>query len=134
MNNSAQKPGAPENPSANTSASPSPAKSRALVRDEHAGQPESAASRETFPQRTRKPGSAGLANEARPGLGTRGSESEDAAARAAQPLDSSEQGSEPHVTTRSYEEPRPEPREQSPDSFAHEEERSTGVSGHSGNS
>src|SRR4051812_37492978 len=35
------------------------------------GAPESQASRQSFPERTKRPGSVGLANEARPGLGTR---------------------------------------------------------------
>ena len=38
--------------------------------------PELPGSRETFPERTKKPGEAGLANEARPGLGTRAEEDE----------------------------------------------------------
>ncbi len=40
----------------------------------------------------------------------------------------------PKATPYGYDEPRPEPREQASDSLAHEQERSTGVSGHSGNS
>src|SRR3954468_14021152 len=35
------------------------------------GRPESPQSNATFPKRSEKPGEAGLANEARPGLGTR---------------------------------------------------------------
>ena len=41
--------------------------------------------------------------------------------------------SKPRATPHGYEEPRPEPQEQPSDSFAHEQERSTGVSGHTGN-
>ncbi len=37
----------------------------------------------------------------------------------------------PRATKRGYEEPRPEPREQAPDSLAHEQERQTGMSGQS---
>ena len=110
------------------------------LRQDHApGQPENGGSPPrpespaTFPDRRKLPGNLGLANEARPGLGTRPSDADAAAARAVRPIDPSGKRAKPRITTHTYEEPRPEPREQSPDSFAHEEERSTGVSGHSGN-
>ncbi|HVS53190.1 MAG TPA: hypothetical protein VHD62_12610 [Opitutaceae bacterium] len=78
--------------------------------------PESTASNETFPERTRRPGTAGLANDARPGLGTRRESSDE-------PVDT-----EPIK----YRQPRPAPREQNSQSLAQEEQRDTGVSGHSG--
>jgi hypothetical protein len=83
-------------------------------------------------ERTKKPGRVGLANEARPGLGTRADagEDKDEDAQANPPQDAS---SPPRATPHGYEEPRPEPREQPADSMAHEQERSTGVSGHMGN-
>jgi hypothetical protein len=95
------------------------------------GQPESAASRNTFPKRTAKPGDTGLANEARPGLGSRADDADPAEAPDVSAPRKKDR-SKPEATPRGYEEPRPEPREQSPDSLAHEQERSTGVSGHSG--
>jgi hypothetical protein len=96
------------------------------------GAPESRGSRATFPKRTKKPGKAGLANEVRPGLGTR-ADPADAARIAKRAPKEAKSKSKPKATPRGYEEPRPEPREQPADSFAHEQERSTGVSGHSGN-
>jgi hypothetical protein len=95
------------------------------------GAPESPASRETFPERTKKPGSAGLANEARPGLGSRADEG-DPAAGPTKPPKEAKSNSAPKATRYGYEEPRPEPRDQPPDSLAHEQERQSGVSGHSG--
>jgi hypothetical protein len=91
---------------------------------------ESPASRETFPERTRKPGDAGLANEARPGLGTRADEADPAAAPAGAPKEAKSK-SKPRATKRSYEKPRPAPRDQRPNTMAHEQERSTGMSGQS---
>lgn len=97
--------------------------------------PESAASRETFPERRKKPGAAGLANEPRPGLGTRMGEAYPPRRPATkEELEASEPDDpkqKPRATPRGYEEPRPEPREQTSDSRAAEEERDTGVSGHS---
>jgi hypothetical protein len=96
------------------------------------GQPESPESRETFAKREQRPGEVGLANEARPGLGTRSedelsrnnpAEAEPGAVKGARKL------GKPKATRYGYEEPRPEPREQAPNSLAHEEERSTGASG-----
>lgn len=114
---------------------PEPTKDGAHGRPVSGGAPETPESRATFPERTRKPGKAGLANEARPGLGTRADDADAAAARAERPLPeaSGNDGGQPKVTERTYEEPRPEPREQPADSLEHEQERSTGVSGHSGN-
>lgn len=100
------------------------------------GQPESPESKETFAQRERKPGDAGLANEARPGLGTRADETDPAAServkgRSRRRAKVDDTG-KPKATPYGYEEPRPEPREQAPDTLAHEQERSTGTSGHMG--
>jgi hypothetical protein len=98
------------------------------------GAPESAESRATFPKRTARPErSAGLANEARPGLGSRADEAAPGA-DAPGPDDAPEANSKskPRATPRGYEKPRPEPREQAPDSMAHELERQTGASGQMG--
>ena len=101
------------------------------------GKPESRESRETFAQREKRPGQVGLANEARPGLGSR---AENEAARndpaaASDMIDKPlvKDSGKPKATRYGYSEPTPEPREQAPNSFAHEEERSTGASGQSGN-
>ena len=93
------------------------------------GKPESPGSRETFPERTRKPDDVGLANEARPGLGSR-SENQNEPRPASAPPEAKFPG-KPKATPHAYEEPRPAPRDQPPDTRAHEEERSTGVSGQS---
>ena len=95
------------------------------------GAQESPASRETFPERTKKPGAVGLANEARPGLGTRADEADPAAAPDKTPKEAKSK-SKPRATKLGYEEPRPAPRDQPPDTMAHEQERSTGMSGQSG--
>ena len=98
--------------------------------------PESAGSRETFPEREKKPRDVGLANEARPGLGTRadrGPHEEDIAPPKPTARKQKEDNDKPKATRYGYNEPRPEPREQDPDSLAHEQERQTGVSGHTGN-
>lgn len=85
--------------------------------------PESWALREIFPEA----GEEGLANEPRPGLGTR--------SRTIRPKQG---GATPHdAEPLGRAEPLPpatselEPREQSPDSLEHEQERDTGVSGQS---
>ncbi len=102
------------------------------------GQPESPQSRETFAQREKRPGEVGLANEARPGLGTRADDTEKPAVVEASPRSKRrprrafDDNSQPRATPYAYDEPRPEPREQAPDSMAHEQERSTGASGHMG--
>lgn len=97
------------------------------------GRPESPQSRETFPERAKRPRQVGLANEARPGLGTR---AEDEAKRNDPGADDVDRPmkttGKPKATRYGYDEPLPEPREQAPNSFAHEEERSTGASGQSG--
>jgi hypothetical protein len=111
---------------------PEPTDSGAHGKPVKGGAPESRGSRETFPKRTKKPGSAGLANEVRPGLGTR-ADYADPSPIPDQPPKEATSKSKPEATPRGYEEPRKEPREQPPDSLAHEQERSTGVSGHSGN-
>ncbi len=66
-------------------------------------------------QRRRRPGEVGLANEARPGLGTRAAGREAGAPAGGAAI--------PPVR-------RPAPREQDSDSLAQEMQRSTGVSGH----
>lgn len=88
-------------------------------------------SRGPLAELVKKPGQVGLANEARPGLGTRADDPQPAAA--SETPEEAESLTKPRATRLGYEEPRPEPREQDPNSFAHEEERSTGVSGHMGN-
>jgi len=80
----------------------------------------------------KKPGHAGLANESRPGLGTRNDDPDPAHKPKGLSPEASQRG-QPKATMRGYEEPRPEPREQSSDPQASDEERSTGVSGHMGN-
>jgi hypothetical protein len=111
---------------------PEPTKSGARGRPIKGGAPETAASRATFRERTRKPRKAGLANEARPGLGPRGDYADPAPVPKHSPKEA-RPGFKPQASRLGYEEPRPEPREQPSDSMAHEEERSTGVSGHMGN-
>lgn len=92
-------------------------------------------SRESFPPRTRKPGEVGLANEARPGLGTRG---QPPAAGKSPPRAPGASGTNRIRSDREPlgrdaplppAKPRPKRREQAPDSLAHELERATGVSG-----
>lgn len=75
-------------------------------------------------------GGGGLANELRPGLGTSLSKPPEAKRATATDFHSDEPKARPYA----YSEPRPEPREQPSDPLAQEEERSTGVSGHSSNS
>jgi hypothetical protein len=104
------------------------------------GRPESPQSKETFAQREKRPGEVGLANEARPGLGTRADDSEEAVAvnvasgsrSKRRPRKTVDDNSQPRATPYAYEEPRPEPREQAADSLAHQQERSTAASGHMG--
>jgi len=101
------------------------------------GQPESAESRETFAKREKRPGQVGLANEARPGLGTR-AEDEEARNDPAETREMVDKplvkdSGKPKATRYGYSEPRPEPREQNPNALATELERQTGASGHMGN-
>ena len=99
------------------------------------GKPESAESQETFAQREIRPGDAGLANEVRPGLGTRAEDEEtrnDPGAASGGKAKRDKFAGAPKATRYGYHEPRPEPREQAPDSMAHELERSTSVSGQTG--
>jgi hypothetical protein len=102
-----------------------------------AGAPESGQTKETFPRRKAPPGEVGLANETRPGLGTRFNEPFPGEPHGGQPPP----GAEPqegdtvaqhqHSSIEPNDKPLPrEPQEQAPDSWAHEAERSTGVSGH----
>lgn len=101
---------------------------------QHPGAKESRASVETFPLRTKPPGSVGLANEGRPGLGTRA----DAVSPGASPADVPKREKKQAVAEggdRPVPKPpedRPEPEEQDPNSLAQEQQRSTGVSGHAG--
>lgn len=110
---------------------PEPTTAGAHGRPVTGGAPETPESRETFPERVKKPRQVGLANEARPGLGTRADADETDPSRDPQP-EATDEGA-PRATPHGYEEPRPEPREQPSDSLQHEQERSTGVSGHMGN-
>jgi hypothetical protein len=110
---------------------PEPTKHGAHGKPVSGGAPETPESRATFPKRTEKPGHAGLANEARPGLGTRGDDP-NAGKKAEAPPREAKSRAKPRATKRGYEEPPPAPREQAPDTLEHEQERSTGVSGHSG--
>jgi hypothetical protein len=98
--------------------------------ERRSGAPESAASNETFPRRTDPPGEAGLANETRPGLGTRRDEP-----FPGEPPRAEEGVADPESSREPNDKPVPrEPQEQMPDSWAHEAERQTGVSGHLGSS
>jgi hypothetical protein len=92
------------------------------------GAPESPAASEPSSKRTKRAGKAGLANEVRPGLGTRtetapsGSASANTTAHDTEPM-----GRNAPLPPGK---PKPAPREQAPESLAHQEERDTGVSGH----
>jgi hypothetical protein len=94
---------------------------------------ESAASIETFPKRRKKPGEVGLANEVRPGLGTRAKTGQSKGSKAGtKSAGLVRYDKEPlgRVAPLPPAKPRRAPREQAPDSLAHELERDTGVSGH----
>jgi hypothetical protein len=92
----------------------------------------SAKARKAVSNRQKKPGHAGLANESRPGLGTRNDDPDPAHMPEGQTAEGKQHG-RPKATMHGYEEPRPEPREQTDDPLTRDEERSTGVSGHMGN-
>jgi hypothetical protein len=92
---------------------------------ERKGKPESPQSKETFEHRTERPGEAGLANERRPGLGSRGRGEQKPA-----PTKFVAQDSEP--LGRNAPLPPRQPREQKPDARAAEQERDTGASGQMG--
>jgi hypothetical protein len=96
---------------------------------QHPGAHESPESLETFSSRTKRPGKVGLANETRPGLGTRARENPKTGRPEATPEEraASVEGDVPHPP-----EARPEPSEQDSDSLAQEQQRDTGVSGHTG--
>jgi hypothetical protein len=96
------------------------------------GASESRQSIETFPQRTKRPGEAGLANEARPGLGTRADMADPKVAGKVDPKAKISAGDAREGEPPSPPERRPAPSEQDSNSFAQQEERDTGVSGHSG--
>lgn len=93
---------------------------------ERAGRPESPQSKETFPHRTERPGEAGLANEKRPGLGSRGP-AEEGAPQRMKPV---QHDNEP-LGRHAPQTPR-EPREQKADSAATALEHDTGASGKMG--
>jgi hypothetical protein len=117
------------NPNANESApkSANPARKSGADRpDRRAG--ERAQHGDALKKRELRPGEVGLANEARPGLGTRGDESR-AKPQKDLPLDSgAPRAPEAAKTHRS---PRPAPQEPA-DALTQEQERSTGISGQSG--
>lgn len=102
------------------------------------GRPESEGSKDSFSHRTDPPGAAGLANEARPGLGTRHDEPFPGEPGEAQPAESEPESPDSVAARqRSGREPndRPlprDPQEEPADSWSQDEERSTGVSGHLG--
>src|SRR3954467_14684807 len=106
-----------------------PDKNKTARSGQHPGTHESPASLATFPQRTKRPGQVGLANEARPGLGTR---SIDDAPGDQPSLPQAEDDSKAESKIQPPPTRRPEPTEQDPDSLQHILERDTGVSGHSG--
>ncbi len=109
----------------------------ATVEKRRSGAPESRPSNETFPHRTDPPGKAGLANEARPGLGTRADETAGSKPGDARLPDPEQENDDLPLRQRSSREPNDkplprDPQEQRPDTWAREEERDTGVSGHLG--
>jgi len=81
-------------------------------------------------QRVRPPGEAGLANEVRPGLGTRTADAEPAGEAKAKDMVAAASADPQKLPKPPLN--RPAPREQRPDSFAHEQERDTGAPGLSG--
>ena len=91
---------------------------------------------ERIEQRTTRPGEAGLANENRPGLGTRGDptsnqqEKQGRGGSAQQPGKGGTKGGSRSVDP-TPKEPRPKPNEQRSDSLEQEQQRSTGMSGQS---
>jgi hypothetical protein len=91
----------------------------------HEGRSESPQSNATFPRRTERPGAAGLANERRPGLGSRGPAKRGQAKAKAVRQDAEPLGRNAPLRQR-------EPREQKPDSRAAEQERDTSASGQMG--
>lgn len=106
-------------------------------RPQTGGAGESAASKATFPKRRKKPGEVGLANELRPGLGTRAKTGQAKVAKLGSKTKSAgsvRYDKEPlgRVAPLPRSKAWREPREQASDSFAHELERDTGVSGHAG--
>ena len=94
------------------------------------GAHESRESIETFPLRTKRPGEVGLANEARPGRGTRADR--EGQAQIVE-IDVADVEGLPNLIPLPPE-TRHEPAEQDSDSLAQELQRDTGVSGHSSGS
>ena len=93
------------------------------------GAHESAESIETFAERRKRPGQVGLANEARPGLGSRAQSYDDDRAQIVEIDVADVEGLQsilPRPPERSH-----EASEQDADSLAQEMQRDTGVSGHS---
>jgi len=100
------------------------------AQDWHERRIEERKERDRAARQAAKPPEVGLTHEARPGLGTRPMEGAPAGAKKPRTKAAEKKG-KPRATKRGYEEPRPEPREQAPDSLAHEQERQTGMSGQS---
>jgi hypothetical protein len=90
---------------------------------------ESKPSRETSPKRTQKPGEVGLANEVRPGLGTR-TKTKSSNAPVVQRKTKTDREPLGRVAPLPPSKRRSSPREQPSDAFARELEHDTGVSGH----
>jgi hypothetical protein len=97
------------------------------------GAKESPESIKALPLRAKKPGQVGLANETRPGLGTRayGNSSEEPSVSEEQPPTENRANKRPAKVPKPPIE-RGERSEQDPTSLAQEQQRSTGVSGHAG--
>lgn len=83
---------------------------------------------DAFKKRELRPGSSGLANEARPGLGTRADEG---AAKREEGAPLKPWRSRATKAAKSYREPPPAPQEEPADELVQEQERSTGMSGQS---
>jgi hypothetical protein len=109
---------------------PSPEKPTAKP-GQRPGAPRSPKSIETSPSQAKHRGQVGLANESRPGLGTREREDENENAEAVENNNSPDE-TLPDDNVPLPPKERPEPSEQDSDSLAQEQQRETGVSGHSG--
>lgn len=112
---------------------------RRLEAERYQDRPRQAPGARKAAQRTKLPGDVGLANEQRPGLGTRAKKTPQAkpakktSARKPKskrtPHDHDPLGRDAPLPPAK---PRPAPREDPSDTFAREQERDTGVSGHMG--
>jgi hypothetical protein len=98
---------------------------------QHPGAKEAPESIQTFPLRTKRPGNVGLANEMRPGLGTRGDSNPDVSSDPDLARAEDDEGGSARTVPHPPEK-RGEPSEQDPNSLEQEQQRSTGVSGHAG--